>query len=401
MSGRVVHELVSGFDGLLPGEGPRTGDTADVSVELPLALTGVGRLHLWPRGRGGCERFRTALGSAGFHFDIDLQEHRMTVPVGPRSFADVLGTLRDRLPVADLHHARVILKSDDAPLTRADFARADRLSSFVALSRGCWLSEILRERRLSVVFQPIVDAQTLDYIHGYEALLRGVDRSRFPIQPGRMLSAARDAGLLPELDHQLHDMAASLFALFDPHQRLFINMTPTTACHPELGLDGLRAALERWELDPDRVVIELTECEQAPDGQALRDIVVQTHEAGFRFALDDLGAGYSNLNLIHELKPDIIKLDMALVRDIHRDRVKAAIAETIIGMAKQLGILTVAEGIEQIEEFAWVRSRGVEYAQGFLLGRPQAGPDPVTGRWPDRASNPYEDLDTLVLERPL
>jgi EAL domain-containing protein (putative c-di-GMP-specific phosphodiesterase class I) len=341
------------------------------------------------------------LNGAGFHFEVDLDEHRLTVPVGPRSFADVLVTLRDRLAAADLQHARVILKSDDTALTRADFARADRLSSFVALSRGCWLSDILRERRLSVVFQPIVDAQTLDDIHGYEALLRGVDRSHGPIEPGRMLSAARDAGLLPELDHQLHDMAASLFALFERHQRLFINMTPTTACHPELGLDGLRAALGRWELDPGRVVIELTECEQAPDGQALRDLVAHTHEVGFQFALDDLGAGYSNLNLIHELKPDIIKLDMALVRDIHRDHVKAAIAETIIGMAKHLGISTVAEGIEQIEEFAWVRERGVEYAQGFLLGRPQAGPDPATGRWPARAHDPYEDLDTLTLEQPI
>jgi EAL domain-containing protein (putative c-di-GMP-specific phosphodiesterase class I) len=204
---------------------------------------------------------------------------------------------------------------------------------------------------------------------------------------------------VPELDHRVHDLAASSVSLFEPDQRLFINMTPTTACHRALGLDALRSAVERWVLDPGRVVVELTECEQVPDPADLRGIVDRAHDAGFALALDDLGAGFSNLNLIHELHPDIIKLDMALVRDIHRDRVKAAIAETTIDMAKQLGITVVAEGIEKIEEFAWIRDRGVEYAQGFLLGRPRAAPDPATGGWPSRANDPYEDIETIVLER--
>lgn len=375
------------------------GDRVDHSVELPFMISGTGRLYLWPKGPEALEKFRAALREAGVRVEIDAEEGRLTVPVGPDSFVDSLCIIRARLSSAELHDARVLLKSDDSAPTMADFSRADRLAYFVALSRGRWLSDILEERRLVVAFQPIVDAQTLDRIDGYEALVRAVDRSSGPIAPARLLSAARDAGLAPELDHQVHDLAASTVSLFAPDQRLFINMTPTTACHRELGLDALRAAAERWDIDPGRVVVELTECEQAPDIKELRGIVDRAHESGFALALDDLGAGFSNLNLIHELQPDIIKLDMALVRDIHRDRVKAAIAETTLDMAKQLGITTVAEGIEQIEEFAWVRDRGVEYAQGFLLGRPRVAPDPESGEWPSRANDPYEDVDTLVMER--
>jgi EAL domain-containing protein (putative c-di-GMP-specific phosphodiesterase class I) len=371
----------------------------DHSVELPFTISGVGRLYLWPKGRDGLQRFVAALGSEGLDYEVDDDEGRITVPVRPESFVDALSTLRGALSNTDLHDARVLLKSDDSPPTLADFSRADRLAYFVALSRGRWLSDILDEQRLAVAFQPIVDAQTLDRIDGYEALLRGVDRGRGAIAPARLLSAARDAGLVPELERQVHDLAASTVSLFEPDQRLFINMTPTTACHRILGLEALRAAVERWMLDPGRVVVELTECEQMPDSADLRGIVERVHEAGFALALDDLGAGFSNLNLIHELEPDIIKLDMALVRDIHRDRVKAAIAETTIDMAQQLGITVVAEGIEQIEEFAWIRARGVEYAQGFLLGRPQVAPDPASGGWPSKANDPYEDVDTLVLER--
>lgn len=368
----------------------------DHSVELPFAISRSARLYLWPYGEAAMSRFRAALSSVERDVRLDPEVERIEVDVDPSRFLETLAALRTRLSSEELHDARVLLKADASPPTLADFSRADRLAYFIAISRGQWLNEILRQDRLAVAFQPIVDAQTLDRIDGFEALLRGVDRNRSLIAPDRLLSAARDAALLPQLDHQLHHLAARTVVLSDPGQRLFINTTPTTACHRELGLDALRDALSRYDLEPRRVVIELTESEEAPDARRLRSIAAQARECGFALALDDLGAGFSNLNLIHELEPDIIKLDMALVRDIHRDRVKAAIAEMMVDLAKELGITIIAEGIEQIEELAWVRARGIELAQGFLLGRPQAAP--ASGE-SFRLRDPYEDVETQAIER--
>ena len=100
-------------------------------------------------------------------------------------------------------------------------------------------------------------------------------------------------------------------------------------------------------------------------------------DAGFRVALDDIGSGYSSLNVLHQLRPDFLKLDMELVRNVHMDPFKATIAAKLLEIAQALGITAIAEGIESAEELAWVATHGATYAQGYFLGRPAA--DPRTG----------------------
>ena len=97
---------------------------------------------------------------------------------------------------------------------------------------------------------------------------------------------------------------------------------------------------------------------------------------GIRSALDDVGAGYSSLNLMHVLRPDIIELDMELVRNVNRDLCKARIAANLLDIANVLGIDALAEGIETEGALAWVQQHGAEYVQGFLIARPT--PTPVT-----------------------
>ena len=109
----------------------------------------------------------------------------------------------------------------------------------------------------------------------------------------------------------------------------------------------------------------------------LRGILNYYRAAGFKVALDDIGSGYSSLNLLHQLRPDFIKLDIELVRDVDKDPYKALVAEKIFEIAVQLGIQTIAEGVEREEEYEWVRARGANYAQGYLFGRP--APQPWTG----------------------
>ena len=97
-------------------------------------------------------------------------------------------------------------------------------------------------------------------------------------------------------------------------------------------------------------------------------------QAGFRVALDDLGAGYGSLNLLSQLRPDFVKLDMKLVRDVHLDPYKAGITSQLLEMARKLGIATVAEGIESAGELDWFRDHGVDFVQGFYIARPASPP---------------------------
>jgi EAL domain-containing protein (putative c-di-GMP-specific phosphodiesterase class I) len=90
-------------------------------------------------------------------------------------------------------------------------------------------------------------------------------------------------------------------------------------------------------------------------------------------ALDDVGAGYSSLNLVHELRPDILKLDMELTRDVHKDAYQAMIVRKLLEVSSELGIETVGEGVERDEDFAWLREHGATYAQGYLFGAPAPG----------------------------
>ena len=135
-------------------------------------------------------------------------------------------------------------------------------------------------------------------------------------------------------------------------------------------LNAIRAA----GLRPDRVVFEVTEADRITDLKHLKSVLDFYRDAGFKVALDDLGSGYSSLNLVHQLRPDIVKLDMELVRDVHKDEYKAIIAQKILELTQHLGITTVAEGVETREELAWVREHGADFVQGYLIAKPAATP---------------------------
>lgn len=122
----------------------------------------------------------------------------------------------------------------------------------------------------------------------------------------------------------------------------------------------------------------MVESDNPQDLAHLRAVLQYYRDAGFLVALDDLGSGYSGLNLLHQLRPDFIKLDMELIRDVHHDLYKASITAKLLEIAQNLNIQTVAEGIECIEELTWLRNHGATFAQGYLIAKPAAVPVTTT-----------------------
>lgn len=213
---------------------------------------------------------------------------------------------------------------------------------------------------LTMAYQPIV-ALTSGVIVGVEAL------SRFALPPqrtpDRWFAEAAEIGLGTEL--QLMAVSLALPALDQLPDDVFVsvNVDPTIASSP-----GLAEIVERWP--GERIVIELTEHAPANDYPSLREALDAFRRSGVRMAVDDAGAGFASLRHILELSPDIIKLDISIVRDIDKDASQRALASALVAFSREIGTELVAEGVETAEEAVALDALGIRLMQGYYLARP-------------------------------
>ncbi len=234
----------------------------------------------------------------------------------------------------------------------------------------CW---ILENGSLTVYFQPIVALDTMD-IYAYECLSRGVLSDGRLMNPQAMFDTAKKSGLLFNLDRQCRESAIKTAAVKNIHKNIFINFIPSAIYNPEFCLRDTVGWAQQLNLDPYRIVFEVVETEEVGDTEHLISILKYYKEKGFRTALDDVGSGYSTLNMFALLAPDIIKIDRAIVNGIHLSDTKQAIARSLINMARDAKCSVLAEGVETAEELAWFKAMKADYAQGYLFARPSVEP---------------------------
>jgi len=237
-----------------------------------------------------------------------------------------------------------------------------------------WLFDVLREDHLTTLFQPIVSASDLSAGFGYECLTRGRGEDGQPIAARDLFQTAAAARLLFQLDRASRVAAIEAAGRHGVEGTIFIIFDPTSIYDPDYCLRSTFQAARRDNIDPARVVFEVVETGHVEDPDRWLSILALYRQAGFRVALDDVGAGYSSLNLLVRLRPDFIKLDMALIRGVDRDPFKATIAGKLLEAARDLGVRTIAEGVETDEELGWLRVHGADLVQGFLVARPATPP---------------------------
>ncbi|MGY1688963.1 EAL domain-containing protein [Geodermatophilus sp. SYSU D01105] len=212
---------------------------------------------------------------------------------------------------------------------------------------------------LTMVFQPIVDLAAAR-VTGYEAL------SRFPgtAGPEVWFAAAADCGLAAELEALAVTKALAAVPLLPADTFLTVNTSPH--------LLGTACVQQAFAGRPDlnRVVVELTEHTPVDDLTALRRQVEELRARGGLIALDDAGSGYSGLQQMAVVRPQLVKLDRALVTDVDTDPVRAALTEMVGEFAGRIDAWLLAEGVETSGELAALARLGVPLAQGWLLGRP-------------------------------
>lgn len=267
-------------------------------------------------------------------------------PFDRQSIIDALdGAITDRARLRDVY-----LDSQ-----RADFDRERRQ-----------LEECLSSSALTLALQPIVQAGD-SAVMGYEALLRSMYQG-FDT-PLEVISAAEAHGMLGRLADRVAECAAQILPLLPAEASLFIN------AHPAELVDGpdMRRRFARLAPWAHRIVIEITERADVLQIMNWRAAVGFLADAGFRIAVDDLGAGYNSLAVLAELRAAFVKVDMSIARNIDTDERKQRLVELLVSVARATQAQLIVEGIETVAEAVVVRRLGADLLQGFLFGRPTVG----------------------------
>lgn len=218
----------------------------------------------------------------------------------------------------------------------------------------------------SMAFQPIVDVERRQ-VFAQEALVRGPRGE----SAGAVLSTVDETNRYA-FDQQCRVKAIELASRLDltaGDARLSINFMPNAVYEPRACIRATLAACKTFGLPAERIIFEFTEGE-ALDVAHLENILTTYREIGFLTAIDDFGAGHSGLNLLAKMRPDIVKIDMELIRGIDTDRAKQVILRHVVAMLDDLSVTVICEGIETADELKAIRDTGVTLIQGYYLARP-------------------------------
>lgn len=278
----------------------------------------------------------------------------------PSSTADILQALNQALwPIAE---------GQEAPAAAGPQNPASSTAAITTPGYGLAEEFDLALASLYMAYQPIVDCAH-GALFGYEALVRCAPGNL--ASPPALLAAAESLGRLQELSRQIRAQVAANMAQAPEHvaaHKIFVNL------HAQDLLDSsLFDSDAPLSAHAHRIVLEITERTPLEEVPEVLPRIARLRAMGYRIALDDLGAGYAGLSTFAQLEPEVVKLDMALVRDVEKSRTKRHIIVSMVQLCEKLNIHVIAEGIETIAERDVLMALGCQLLQGYYFGRPQRG----------------------------
>lgn len=213
-------------------------------------------------------------------------------------------------------------------------------------------------------YQPIVDVNSKE-VFAHEALVRGPNGE----------SALSVLSQVNEQNRYRFDQACRVKAIkgasrLGIQEYVSINFLPNAIYKPEVCIRTTLAAAETHNFPVERIIFEVTEGERIEDGPWFAQILREYKRRGFKTAIDDFGAGYAGMKLLSDFQPDIIKIDMDLIRNVDTNRPRQAIVRSLVFLCRDLGIQVVAEGIETVGERDFLHDAGIRLMQGYLFAKP-------------------------------
>lgn len=252
------------------------------------------------------------------------------------------------------------------------------VSSQAGLHPRPWLARLRRAltaQRFVLHYQPIVCLRTGGVSH-HEALVRLADRADGQlVAPGRFLPAAERYGLVRDIDLTVLEQAIALMGVQNPPESrpVAVNLSALTVTAPDT-LARIEALLRAHAIDPTRLILEVTETAAISDMARAGDFCRGAQRLGCAVALDDFGAGFGSFRYLKRLPFDYLKIDGDFVRALPRSHKDQLVVQALVRVAQGMGKRTIAEYVGGQETIALLRSYGVDYAQGFAIGRPRPHP---------------------------
>lgn len=220
------------------------------------------------------------------------------------------------------------------------------------------------EFEFSFAFQPIVDARDKKII-SFEALLRGPNG-----QSAMDVFSQVNHHQIFSFDQACRKKAIQLASSLHLQHQLNLNLFPHALYQTGMNIRATLQAAFKYGFPQERIVFEITETEKLTDNRQLIHLIRMYKEFGFQTAIDDFGSGYAGLNLLIDYCPNWIKLDRTLIANIHDDEVRQIVVEGIQLICKKLNIQLMAEGVEIVEEYEWLKRKGIYIFQGYYFAYP-------------------------------
>jgi EAL domain-containing protein (putative c-di-GMP-specific phosphodiesterase class I) len=255
-------------------------------------------------------------------------------------------------------------------------SRAQRICSPAGLHRRPWLARLRRALALDLFvlhFQPIVSLADGHVAH-HEALVRlQDDPDGHLVGPASFLPAAERYGLIREIDRMVLDKVAAMLGSQDGrrHGCIAMNLSALSLTDEHM-LAHIQRGLDRHDADPARLILEITETASISDMPRARAFCADAQRLGCAVALDDFGAGFGSFHYLKHLPFSYLKIDGAFIRGLPDSAHDQLVVKALVGLVREMGQRTIAEFVGDVETVRLLRKFGVDYAQGFQLGRPQA-----------------------------
>jgi EAL domain-containing protein (putative c-di-GMP-specific phosphodiesterase class I) len=268
---------------------------------------------------------------------------------------------------------KIFIQDKESEFSYQSILSAKPLQRYLNLIEDKEFFDIVNNQSLTSYFQPIIKASDRT-IYGYEALIRGVKENGDLMFPDVLFEKSERNDLNFKVDRLCRESALKTAAVKRISQKVFINFIPTTIYDPEFCLSSTVKWAKQLEFDPSNIIFEVVETENVQDKNHLKEILSYYRKQGFQVALDDVGEGYSGLNMLIDLKPNIIKVDRHIIRDIDKDEFKRSVYKALYTLAKENDIEVLAEGVETSSELEIIEGIGVDYLQGYYFAKPSAEP---------------------------
>jgi EAL domain-containing protein (putative c-di-GMP-specific phosphodiesterase class I) len=246
-------------------------------------------------------------------------------------------------------------------------------------SRTDWFPDFLSHGQMKPHFQPIVELAT-GAVFGREALMRG-KLGAVEVRGGELLAAAEAHDALFSFDYRARTAALEVgLPIMPDGEVLFVNLDPRAVLDVEGSLRTTWPVVGRLGADPSRICLELIKPERCADRDMLSELVGAHRRRGALVALDDMSGGTESLQYLELLRPDIVKIDIALTAGIQHSPARRRLIAALVDCAHEQGCRVVAEGVERVDEFQAMADLGVDLGQGFYFGHPTEKPMAVETR---------------------